>query len=141
MVAAKEPVPLPVTSPVSVIVWSPVLEPDTLADAPTVSVLEVSPTAKVRVLPAVRFSLLAKVKSKAPVPVERMLRDVRESTVPALMSAVVATRLAIVPKLVSEEAVTVELSVVPVRTPAAAAPLESPYAAYWSAGVAALSQY
>ena len=48
IVAAKDPVPEPVTSPVKVIVWSPVFVPDTLALLVTVSVL---PSLMVRVEP------------------------------------------------------------------------------------------
>lgn len=48
MVAAKLPVPLPATSPVKVIVWSPVFVPDTEASSGTVSVFEVVPPAIVK---------------------------------------------------------------------------------------------
>ena len=43
-VAAKLPVPDPVTPPVKVIVWSPVFDPDTEGDAPRTSVLAASPS-------------------------------------------------------------------------------------------------
>jgi hypothetical protein len=48
------------------------------------------------------------------------------SIVPPLMSAVVATRLAIVPKLVREEASTLEANVAPVSVPAGAVPVMLP---------------
>ena len=53
------------------LVWSPVLVPLTEADAPMVSVRATSPSAIVRVRPAVKTSALAIVRSKA-APVDRM---------------------------------------------------------------------
>ena len=47
-VVAKLPVPVPVTSPVKVIVWSPVLVPLTVVSAETVNVFEVVPPAIVK---------------------------------------------------------------------------------------------
>ena len=50
MDVANDPVPDPVTSPVKVIVWSPVLVPETEASKGTVKVLEVVPPAMVNPL-------------------------------------------------------------------------------------------
>ena len=47
IVVPKDPVPDPVTSPVKVIVWSPVLVPETVASSATVSVFELVPPARV----------------------------------------------------------------------------------------------
>jgi hypothetical protein len=51
-VVANGPVPLPETSPVSVIVWSPVFVPDTEASKGTVSVFEVVPPAMLKPVPS-----------------------------------------------------------------------------------------
>src|SRR3989338_2207222 len=48
---------------------------------------------RVKVLPAARFSVLASVRSNAPVPVERIPRDVRASAVPPLISGEVRVLL------------------------------------------------
>ena len=58
-----------------------------------VIVLAASPVVIVKVLPTVRFSVLANVRSKAPVPVLRTEREVRESAVPPLISGAVRVLL------------------------------------------------
>ena len=121
IVAAKLPVPVPVTSPVRVIVWSPVLVPLTDGDAPKTNVRSALPKLIAKVLaPTVRFSVLAMIISKAPDPVERTLRDVRESAVPPLMSGVVRTGLASVPTVVKDEVTTVDFRMVLERVLASA---------------------
>ena len=100
---------------------SPVLVPETVASAAIVRVLLASFNVRVSVLELiVRFSVLASTRSKAPVPVERIPREVRASAVPPLISGVVKTGLARVPTVVREEVTTVALRVVPVKVPAGA---------------------
>ena len=96
---------------------SPVFVPEMVAFPEIVRVLFASFKVKVRVLAlTVKFSVLVIFKSKAPVPVERMPKEVRASTVPPLMSGVVRTGLASVPTVVREEETMVEPRVVPLRT-------------------------
>jgi hypothetical protein len=96
-VAAKLPVPEPVTPPVKVIVWSPVLVPEMVEFPVMVRVLAASPMSIVRVLPAVNTVAVAKVRSKA-APVERMPRPVIAVWVPpAMAGAVFITKVLPVP--------------------------------------------
>ena len=60
---------------------------------PKLRVLAASFRVTVRVLPAVRFSVLAIVKSKAPVPVERIPREVIAVCVPPLIVGAVSVLL------------------------------------------------
>ena len=100
---------------------SPVLVPDIVASPAIVSVLFASFNVMVKVFElTVKFSVLASTRSNAPVPVERMPKDVSASAVPPLISGVVKTGLARVPTLVNEEDTTVALRVVPLKVPAAA---------------------
>ena len=85
-VAAKLPVPLPVTPPVNVIVWSPVLVPLTVASPEMVSMRLALLSVTVRVLSdTVRFSVFASFRSKAPVPVERTPNEVIAVCVPPVI--------------------------------------------------------